>query len=71
MAVPTDLAGKIADAENAMHLLATGQQACEVIVDGYSTKFTPGNINQLREYIARLYELQCGGRQRGAIGVVF
>jgi gpW len=66
------LADMLADAKLALHRLQIGQAAVEVTVaGGYTTKFTPANVDKLMAYVQQLQDQIAGVQTRGAIGFVF
>lgn len=66
------LSDMLADAQLALHRLQIGQSAVEVTVaGGYTTKFTPANIDKLQAYVQQLQDQISGTPTRGAIGFVF
>jgi hypothetical protein len=66
------LSDMLADAQLALHRLQIGQSAVEVTVaGGFTTKFTPANIDKLMAYVQQLQDQINGVKTRGAIGFVF
>jgi hypothetical protein len=62
----------LTEAQLALHRLQIGQSAVEVTVaGGYTTKFTPANIDKLQAYVQQLQDQIAGITTRGAIGIVF
>ncbi len=71
-AVVPSLTDMLADAQLALHRLQIGQAAVEVTVaGGFTTKFTPANIDKLQAYVQQLQDQIAGVNTRGAIGIVF
>jgi hypothetical protein len=69
-AVPS-LTDMLADAQLALHRLQIGQAAVEIsVAGGYTTKFTPANIDKLQAYVQQLQDQIAGVNTRGAIGFV-
>lgn len=61
----------LADAQLALHDLMIGNQASEVMTDGYLARFRGANPDKLRAYIAWLEAEIAGKRTVGGIGVIF
>lgn len=63
----TDCTQRLAEAQQALHQLQLGRQVVKVEVHGApgrSVTYTPGNIEQLKRYIAGL-EAQCSAQTQG------
>lgn len=62
---------KIAEAEAAMHDLATGKQV-RVVVDqsGERIEFTVSNASRLKGYIEDLKSQKAGSVRRGPMGII-
>lgn len=78
MATSAEIETRIAEAEAALHALATGQRVVEVWRDGKRMIFSQATIGQLRTYLADLkLELASltavadGKPRRRAIGLAF
>ncbi len=71
----TTLQTRLQEAENAYHLLMTGQQEVSVHIDGYgAVTYTSANMTQLERYITNLKMMlsqQSGRGGRKAIFVEF
>lgn len=65
------LAQMLADAQAKLHMLLTGRLSVEVIVDGYTVRYTRATIPDLRAYISELKIQIAGVPMGGAIGVIF
>jgi len=61
----------LAEAQTALHQLMIGRGVVEVTADGYTTKFTKADVEQLKAYIATL-QAQIDGRPvKGAINHIW
>lgn len=56
------LQARLDQAENALHLLMTGQQQVEVQYDGHTVKYTSATSSGLRAYITEL-EVKLGKKK--------
>ncbi len=54
MTDPAVLQTRLAEAEEALHLVELGQSATVISYDGHRTEYTPANAGSLRRYIAQL-----------------
>lgn len=61
----------LADAQLKLHQLLTGRLSVEVMVDGYTVRYTRASIADLRAYIAELQNQILGVLPGGALGIIF
>lgn len=62
---------KIAEAKTALHKIQMGAAEVEIRHGDFAAKYTPGDLDKLESYIARLEAEDAGARPRGAVGFVF
>lgn len=61
----------LADAQLKLHQLVTGRLSVEVVVDGYTVRYTRATIADLRAYIFELQNQIAGVPAGGALGIIF